>query len=257
MKKNNGKNNDNSKEEKVKITQKLIHYLPCSVSQVRKKGWDMTRTYDWGKVRSFAIETININDLFILIAITKAFQDYNSFVKEGEVREDKPTLIMKFGFWSFAKYYLGSHDEEAIRRSLQRLISWKVIFMQKGGDVNPQEYLVDFKIFEEEGVTRVIFVLNKHFYNACINRGLLLNFDALKGIKSNLTRALFVYLEGTSAKSFYQETLEKVLNMDDTNMIPSDRRKKIKEAFEELKNHLLIQDYQCEKKEQGYLFSYW
>ena len=250
------KENNNSSDEKVKITQKLIHYLPCSVSQTREKGWDITRTYEWGEVRSFAIETININDLFILIAITKAFQDYNPFVKEGEVREDKPTLALKLGFWSFAKYYLGSHDEGAIKKSLQRLISWKVIFIQKKGDVNPQEYLVDFKIFEEEGVKKVIFVLNKHFYNACINRGLLLNFDALKAIKSNLTKALFIYLEGTSAKSFYQQTLERVLNMDRTDMKPFTRRAKIKEAFEILKNHLLIQGYQCEKKEQGYLFSY-
>jgi len=44
--------------------------------------------------------------------------------------------------------------------------------------------------------------------------------------------------------------------MDEADMKPFSKRAKIKEAFEELKNYLLIQDYQCEKKEQGYLFSY-
>jgi hypothetical protein len=249
------KTNDNA--EKVKITKRIIHYIPCSTSQKRQKGWDTVRVYDWGKIRTFAIETINLSDLFILIAIVKAFQNFEYTTKDGEIRGDKPTITLTLKFWFFVDEYLGTHDTEFVRRSLQRLISWKVIFIQNNGNENPQEYLIDYKIFEKEGVKHITFVLNKIFHNACKNKGLLINFDAFKKIKSNQTRALFIYLEGRrNAKSFYQSTLEKVLELGKTNMPSYVKRAEIKKTFNILKNNFLIQDFTCRKKNGDYLFTF-
>lgn len=247
----------NKTTQKVKITKKIMHYIPCSTSQKRQKGWDTTKIYDWGKIRTFAIETINLDDLFVLIAIVKVFQDFEHFTEEGKIIDYKPTISLTVKFWFFINEYLDTHDTEFVKRSLQRLISWKVIFTQNNGNENTQEYLIDYKIFEKEGIKYITFVLNKIFFNACKNKGLLINFNALRKIKSNMARALFVYMEGrTKTKSFYQSTLETILELNKTNMPSYAKRAEIKKAFEILKDNLLIQNFTCIKKNGDYLFTY-
>lgn len=239
----------------VKITAKLAHYAPCSVSREREQGWSTERVYEWGKVVAFAKETINIDDQLVLLGILKAFQENPYNIKEGELREDKPTSTLTMSLDKLMKDYLKTHNRKFVEESLTRLISWKVIFSYNKGVVNPQEYLVDFKIFIEDGIFKVTLTINKNFYQACIKQGLLLDYYAIKKLKSNIAKAIYMYIGAKSTPCFYQDTIEKALDMDKTNMKSWDKREKIKEALEILKKNDLITHYTCEKKDGDYLFT--
>jgi hypothetical protein len=240
--------------ELVRMYQEVVHYLPCSISNTRVRGWESVKCFPWGFVKMRSWETITVSDLFALVATVKAFQAHPEGVIEGEMIHDRKTLTATVGLKQFMENYLGHHNEAYLVESLERLSSFQVFFHSNNGHIRDERYLLGFDIIPyEQGAKGVRLILSKIFYEYCIKSGLTVNFDTLKGLSGNVSRVLFVYLSGQANRSFYQPTLETAIGLTGS---PRDNRKALVRAFKCLKKAGAVKDYNAVKTEKGYRFSW-
>lgn len=239
--------------KKVKILQDVLHYIPCSLTNARERGWQEIKQYSWGHIEMRAWETVNMTDIFALIAAVKAFQDKAVDIVRGQITAERETLTLKVELWKFTEKYLKNNDYENLLNTLKRLSSFQ-IFYHSNGDVLEQRFMLGFEIKEDENKVKWLTIsLNKAFYDACLNRGLTLNFISLQSVRSQTARALYMYLKGQKSKAFYQDTLSTVLGLQ---LEAFENRRRIREAFEALVSAGSIKCFAVTKNTKGYLFTY-
>lgn len=241
-------------KKNVKLNHDILHYIPCSTSNVRTKGWQEIKKFPWGHLEMRAWETINVTDIFVLIAAIKTFQDHITDIQAGEIISDRKTLTLKVELWRFAKFYVKSNDYRTIEQHFKRLSSFQVFCHSNTGEMSEQRFILGFDIKTDEKQTKwLTVIMNKELYDACINRGLTINFSLLQDITGQTARALFMYITGQKSKAFYQQTLETALNLQ---LDSYENRRRIKEAFDALKAADCITEAKLVKNTPGYLFSY-
>jgi len=239
------------KPDQVSINLELCHFLPFSVSHVRQKGWEHKHITENAVIEMSAKETITSFDAFILIAGCKVFQDNQTEIT-NEILNKKSMLRIETSFDLFLKHYVGNNNKKVVIDSLKRLSSYQIFINGNDGSVKQQRYLYDFEI-SKDGLN-VSFVISEAFYNKLNTKPWLINFDKLRNTKSLTGRGLFLFFAGNNRSDFYQETLEKMLNMDnDTAQKKRDNRKQIIKALEELKNVKFIMDYRFDEKSKKFI----
>jgi hypothetical protein len=243
----------------VKIYRDIPHYLPCSISNKRIKGWQMIKRFNGGYIEVRAWETVNITDLIILFAAVKAFQDNTKDIEEGEIYKDsndnmqRKSIIVRVKLKMFSESYLGIHDYKAIENSLKRLTSMQQWHHQNNGDVFQVKYLLDFAVKEEDGIKFLTLMLNKAFYDKCLTEKWIYNFQKLQEIKGQAAKALHIYIAAQNNTAMYQDTLERNLGLDDRE---NNNRAILNKSFMELERVGLIIYHGYRKTEKGYLFSW-
>lgn len=240
-------------KKSVKVYQDILHYIPCSLTNARARGWQEIKQFSWGHIEMRAWETVNMTDMFVLIAAVKAFSDNVNSVQAGKMTENRETLALRIELWKFGEQYLKNNDHENILNHLKRLSSFQV-FCHGLGTVAEQRFMLGFEIKEDEnGVKWLEVILNKAFYDACISKGLTLNFLLLQSVSGQTARALYMYIKGQKSKAFYQDTLETALGLQ---LETWRNRERIREAFSALKTAGCISKFDVSKNTKGYLFSY-
>ena len=234
---------------KVKVEMDLIHYMPFSVTNKRIKGWEQIKEYKGYKTIARAWETITDTDIFILIAAVKAFQDRTNELEHGQIIHDRPTIALKINVHVFMRHYLNNHDRDYLIQSLRRLASYQIFFIDTENKHEAEHrYMLGYDI-DDNALT---LILSKKWYDACIAKGWSLKFDYIKQFQKT-ARAIYLYIAGQRHTAFYQETLERVL---DLNGRDNNNRAAIKKAFQELKTLGAIKSYEPIKTPRGWLFRY-
>ena len=238
--------------DRVKVLDDVMHYLPCSTSVARVRGWQEIKVFNGFQVEMRAWETINVFDIFLLIASVKYFQDHTEDIEQGQITKDRETVTVKMKLWEFAERYLHTHNYHAIEESLKRLSSFQAFYKQSNGDIKEQRYLLFFEVATVEAVQYLTVGLSKSFYDYCL-KGLTLNFALLQSITTPTARLLYMYVAGQRNTAFYQPTLERALGLNGKDY---DNRKRITTAFNELQKSGSIAQSWKKKTPKGWLFGY-
>lgn len=246
-----------TKKSTVKIHRDLPHFLPCSVSNVRVRGWQMIKHFEGGYIEVRAWETINATDILVLLGIVKAFQDRQGDIREGEKYKnsdiERKAIMIRIKLKQFDKLYSKLKNYKLIEDTLKRLVSLVEWHHEDNGNVFQVRYLLDFVIKEEDGIKYLTLMLNKAFYDKCLAEGWVINYEKLQSIKGQVARTLFFYISAQRNTAFYQNTLERKLGLEGN---PTDIRKILRKSFKEIEQKGYIKYFNDKKTDEGYLFGF-
>lgn len=232
--------------DRVRIAKHLVRFLPFSPSRVRRPDWHAIKDYDGGvTVEMRAAETITMPDILTLFAAVKVFLDSAHDFPGSVRREPEGAVSVTIPFQSFLGDYLGvgRHDYGQVRKVLDRLTGYRVT-------VRRPDFVADWDHFTGHSVASdgrrklLTLAIPERFYLEC-RKGLVLDYDMLRGIKGHVAQALFVYVSGQSGTRFYLATLERALGLRNSSGDAGTRkynRRVIREAFTELAERGAVHD---------------
>ena len=261
----NGPNNNHSKErpEISYALRKIVHILPVVPSRKRERGFKKKLPVNWGDIKEVeirAFETLNAFDLLTLLSIT-------SFCLESQLldggfyldRYRRPICRMYLvvtGRYSFVKNYRGldpNHLEniKLVYESILRLTDCSWIFRTVNGSASILKILMNFK---EENNEWHLYLNQKYIDAIKTDRKKFLKIvlSYMRRCKTDIGKLLCYWLQGQANSCFSEDTLISALHLLGYRRV--DARKKLKKAFEDVRNAGYIKRWKGEKRNNVWYF---
>ena len=236
--------------------QKIVHILPVVPSRRRIKGFKKRLPVNWGDVKEIeirAFETLNAFDLLTLLSITSYCLD--SQLLDGGFylnKYNRPICRMYLAVtsrYSFVKNYRGLDPNQPrniklVYESILRLTDCSWIFRAVNGNSWILRILMNFK---EENNEWHFYVNRRYIDGIETDRKKFLKviLTYMRRCKTDIGKLLCYWLQGQVNTCFSEDTLVSALHLEYSRM---DARKKLRKAFEDVRNAGYIKKWKEEEK---------
>ena len=235
---------------------RIVHILPVVPSRRRIKGFKKRLPVNWGDVKEIeirAFETLNAFDLLTLLSITSYCLD--SQLLDGGFYLDehgKPISRMYLAVttkYGFVKNYRGLDPNQPrniklVYESILRLTGCLWIFRHVDGSCRILRILMNFKEKDEKWH----FYVNQRYIDGIeVDRKKFLKIivSYMRRCKTDIGKLLCYWLQGQVNTCFSEDTLVSALHLEYSRL---DARKKLRKAFEDVRNAGYIKRWKEEER---------
>jgi hypothetical protein len=252
----------------TKLDDKTLHFLLFLPTRKREK---IEIERKWGDVicKISASESLNTYDLITLMLIIKEYLKHTYHIENLQEQEAATLEIDLVKLIKERNIINKKINRKTLIESILRLINLNLIFI-KNNKSHKTKYFYHAEY--DENYKKIILYANLKFIRKIENNGILINLtDFLKLEKisengSDYAILLYAFLIGTKAKfrfekklilqwrkKYNENILFEILNLNNTNLSKSKKRKKLQKAFNVLHQYLNLPLYTYNKLEEAWI----
>ncbi len=233
-----------SNDVRVRIDNRLLHYVPFSVTYRREKDMDVEKEFKWGRIRMVCLETVNMQDADVLFALVyqAGMAEQNHGLEHNNSLNGSAVVGVRTGLRAIARL-AGSTRLDVVEKSIVRLAAYRIEFITGKGEPESIQTLRAVEHCEIDRPTKEIhYLLDKEFFELCKDKGLRVNLTKFTAFRKNTTKALYLFLVGNSGGDrFLEDTLLSRIGIGGKR--PNKRRQQLQKAFDDLKEKHIIKDW--------------